>query len=62
MLISITYHFVYEPFFYFIKKIKDCKKVIGLNYFIKVKFYENIIKSNKKNCAISNYYELIYIN
>jgi len=30
-----------------IKKIKDCKKVIGLNSFIKVKFYENIIKSNK---------------
>ena len=29
------------------KKIKDCKKVIGLNSFIKVKFYENIIKSNK---------------
>jgi nicotinate-nucleotide adenylyltransferase len=29
------------------KKIKDCKKIIGLNYFIKVKFYENIIKSNK---------------
>ena len=29
------------------KKIKDCKKIIGMNYFIKVKFYENIIKSNK---------------
>jgi nicotinate-nucleotide adenylyltransferase len=29
------------------KKIKDCKKVIGFNSFIKVKFYENIIKSNK---------------
>ena len=29
------------------KKIKDCKKIIGLNTFIKVKFYENIIKSNK---------------
>ena len=28
-------------------KIKDCKKVIGLNSFIKIKFYENIIKSNK---------------
>ena len=28
-------------------KIKDCKKIIGLNSFIKVKFYENIIKSNK---------------
>ena len=29
------------------KKIIDCKKIIGLNSFIKVKFYENIIKSNK---------------
>ena len=29
------------------KKIKDCKKIIGLNSFIKVKYYENIIKSNK---------------
>ncbi len=29
------------------KKIKDCKKIIGLNSFIKIKFYENIIKSNK---------------
>ena len=29
------------------KKIKDCKKIIGLNSFIKVKFYENIIRSNK---------------
>ena len=24
------------------KRIKDCKKIIGLNSFIKVKFYENI--------------------
>ena len=29
------------------KKIKDCKKIIGLNSYINVKFYENIIKSNK---------------
>jgi nicotinate-nucleotide adenylyltransferase len=29
------------------KKIKDCKQIIGMNSFIKVKFYENIIKSNK---------------
>ena len=29
------------------KKIKECKKIIGLNSFIKIKFYENIIKSNK---------------
>ena len=29
------------------ERIKKCKKVIGKNLFIKVKFYENIIKSNK---------------
>ena len=29
------------------KRIKDCKKIIGLNSFVKVKFYENVIKSNK---------------
>ena len=29
------------------KRIKVCKKIIGINSFIKVKFYENIIKSNK---------------
>ena len=29
------------------KRIKYCKEIIGLNSFIKVKFYENIIKSNK---------------
>ena len=29
------------------KRIKKCKKVIGKNFFIKVKFYENIINSNK---------------
>ena len=29
------------------KRIKDCKKIVGKNSFIKVKFYENIIKSNK---------------
>ena len=28
-------------------RIKDCKKIIGSNSFIKVRFYENIIKSNK---------------
>ena len=28
-------------------RIKYCKKIIGSNSFIKVKFYENIIKSNK---------------
>ena len=29
------------------KRIKDCKKLIGSNDFIKVKFYEDIINSNK---------------
>ena len=35
------------------KKIKDCKKIIGMNSFIKVKFYENIIKSNKTSDLIN---------
>ena len=30
-----------------LKRTKECKRIIGLNSFIKVKFYENIIKSNK---------------
>ncbi len=29
------------------KRIKDCKLIIGSNNFIKVKFYEEVIKSNK---------------
>ena len=29
------------------KRIKDCKVIIGSNNFIKVKFYEDVIKSNK---------------
>ena len=29
------------------ERIKYCKKIIGVNSFIKVKFYEKIIKSNK---------------
>ena len=29
------------------ERIKYCKKFIGKNNFIKIKFYENIIKSNK---------------
>ena len=29
------------------KRIQNCKKIIKLNNFIKIKFYENIIKSNK---------------
>ena len=35
------------------KRIKDCKKIIGLNSFIKVRFYENIIKSNRTIDLIS---------
>ena len=30
-----------------LKRTQNCKKIIGLNSFIKVKFYEDIIKSNK---------------
>ena len=30
-----------------LKRTQNCKKIIGLNSFIKVKFYENVIKSNK---------------
>ena len=30
-----------------LRRIKECKRIIGLNSFIKVKFYEDIIKSNK---------------
>ena len=29
------------------ERIRSCKKIIKLNNFIKIKFYENIIKSNK---------------
>ena len=29
------------------KRIKECKKIISSNSFINIKFYENIIKSNK---------------
>ncbi len=29
------------------ERIQSCKKIIKLNNFIKIKFYENIIKSNK---------------
>ncbi len=29
------------------ERIKKCKRIIGLNSFIKVKFYEDIVKSNK---------------
>ena len=30
-----------------LKRIQNCKKIIRSNFFIKVKFYEDIIKSNK---------------
>ena len=29
------------------KRIKSCKKIIGKNHFINVKFYEDLIRSNK---------------
>ena len=29
------------------QRIKYCKKIIGKNSFIKIKFYEKVIKSNK---------------
>ena len=38
-----------------IKRIKECKRIIGLNSFIKVKFYENIIKSNKTIDLINHF-------
>ena len=37
------------------KRIKDCKKIIGTNSFIKVRFYENIIKSNKTIDLINHF-------
>ena len=36
-------------------RIKYCKKIIGTNSFIKVKFYENIIKSNKTITLINHF-------
>ena len=39
-----------------IKRIKECQRIIGLNSFIKVKFYENIIKSNK-TIDLINYFK-----
>ena len=30
-----------------LKRIKECRRIVGSNSFIKVKFYENLIKSNK---------------
>ena len=35
-------------------RIKYCKKIIGINSFIKVKFYEKIIKSNKTISLINH--------
>ena len=39
-----------------LKRIKECKRIIGLNSFIKVKFYEDIIKSNK-TIDLINYFK-----
>ena len=38
-------------------RIKFCKKIIGKNNFIEVKFYENIIKSNKTIDLINFFYK-----
>ena len=38
---------LFGAFWTVLKRTQSCKKIIGLNSFIKVKFYENIIKSNK---------------
>jgi nicotinate-nucleotide adenylyltransferase len=48
------------------KRIKDCKKLIGSNSFINVKFYEKIIKSNKTINLInhlekSNKFEIYFL-
>ena len=48
------------------KRINFCKKVIGANNFIKVKFYENTIRSNKtidliNHISKNNNYEIYFI-
>ncbi len=37
-------------------RIKECKKVIGKNRYVKVKFFENLIKSNK-TIDLINYFK-----
>ena len=37
------------------ERLKDCKKIIGLNKFIKVKFYEDVIKSNRTIDLINHF-------
>ena len=44
-----------------LKRIQKCKKIIGKNNHIKVKFYENIIKSNK-TINLINYFAKNKIN
>ena len=39
------------------KRINYCKKVAGNNKFIKVKYYEDIIKSNKTTDLVDYFYE-----
>ena len=41
---------------YIFNRVKHCKKIIGKNSFIEVKFYEKIIKSNK------TYKLILYLN
>ena len=38
------------------KRIKSCKKIIGKNHFINVKFYEDLIRSNKTINLIKKIY------
>ena len=38
-------------------RIRQCKKIIGKNSYIKVKYYENLIKSNKTVDLINYFYK-----
>ena len=38
-------------------RIRQCKKIIGKNSYIKVKYYENLIKSNKTIDLINYFYK-----
>tara|TARA_B100000900_G_C20569720_1_gene712726 strand:- start:1126 stop:1647 length:522 start_codon:yes stop_codon:yes gene_type:complete len=40
-----------------LNRIRQCKKIIGKNSYIKVKYYENLIKSNKTVDLINYFYK-----
>ena len=40
-----------------LNRIRQCKKIIGKNSYIKVKYYENLIKSNKTIDLINYFYK-----